>query len=429
MSMGTLLCSWEQVKIRMMDTPTLINKMHGSLEPSDRDFALDACESVWRRVRFWPTRKRSLTAIYEFSGVDMLLDVLKVWMQDIPVAVSAIRALTKIVRHSQSEADHILELGGLMLTEDCKNAHSDDREVQDATNDLTTVLTQRSSALAEREIRLCCACAIHNVDMQCGAELGRIMSANRTQRAGSAVDGASRRRGAADLSTLVQTVLRHMRGHYWSVQVQDVGLDALTELCRRAENVESALLSCNAPEVVVEAMSKHPKSARIQWKACLAITFMASQPPLSSDLGKRGVVKALKFTFETFRSDIEVQQQAVWALGSLSNVQTNIERFHTERIQACVVDVLRRDKDPKIRIEEKIAMPLNLRCIWTNKQLEDMIYKAESDTVKKRTIRKGNDNHAKVQVFAALNPVARKGKGKYNRVSDEFGSGTSGLID
>ncbi|KAJ8599098.1 hypothetical protein CTAYLR_008870 [Chrysophaeum taylorii] len=419
-----MFCTWEHLEIRMMDTRTLINKMHGSLTPSDREFALEGCESISRRVRWWPIRRGNLKVISELSGIEMLIDVLKVWLDDMPVATCAVRAITMIASRSQSEADRVLEFGGLAITENCLNVHSDDREVQQATKKLIKVLTSRSSNLAQREIRICCACAMNNVDLKCAIELGRIMSNDRRQRANSAVDSVTRHR-SADMASLVRTVLNHMNSHLWSQQVQDAGLDALTEFGRRPTDVEAALLSCNAPEAVVNAMLKHPKSFEVQWKACLAITLMAESSPLASDLGKRGAVKALKLTYTNFNNDREVQQQVMWALGALSTVSTNVERFQREQIQTCVVDVLRRDNDTKIRPEDKVALPLSLRSVWTNKQLEDAVYGAGATSRPKKPTKADK----KDEVFATLNPVARHGKGRYNRVSDEYGSGTPGLLD
>lgn len=431
MVIDTLLpiCSWYKFKVRLMATRTLINTMQSSVGHTDRKMALEGCESIARRVQFWPTRKRHLTVIKELVGVEMLIDLLKEWMHDVPVALCAIRALRKIAIYSTTEVDYMLDLGGLMLAEECMNTHGDDLDVQDATKTMIKVLSQRSSSVAERELRLCCTCAVHNVDIQCAAEFGRIMGNDPQKRASTIIDSLSRRRGTLDLSSLVRTVLNYMRAHLRSERVQDVGLDALTELCRRVTCVEKALLSLSAPEVVLDAMRKHPRCFQIQWKACLVINFMAEKKSLSSDLGKCGAVAALKLAFNNFKGDREVQQQAIWAMEALTNVQTNIERFHIENIQACVVEVLRRAADPKLRLDSTLSLPINLRKVWTNQQLEVALSQATAKNVKKQTTSKSDVDESKVNILSTLKPSARGGKGRYNRISDDYAKGTPGLVD
>lgn len=421
------LCSWHKFKVRLMATRTLINTMHGSVGRTDRAIALEGCESIARRVRFWPTRRRHLAVIKELLGVEMLIDLLKVWMHDVPVTLCAIRALCNIAVYSTIEVDYMLDLGGLMLAEECINTHGDDVDVQEAAKTMIKVLSQRSTSVAVRELRLCCACAVNNVDIQCAAELGRIMENDPQNRARITIDCVSRRRGTLDLSSVVGTVLNHMRAHMRSERVQDVGLDALTELSRRVACIENALLSLNAPEVVVDAMRKHPRCFQIQWKACLVINFMAKKQSLSSDLGKRGAVTVLKLAFNNFKGDREVQQQAIWAMEALANVQANIERFHHENIQACVVEVLRRDADPKIRIDSTLSLPINLRSVWTNQQLGVALSNANKG--KKQTTSKADIDETRVTPSSTPKLSARRGKSRYNRISDEYTSGTSGLID
>ena len=42
----------EKMRLRSMTTRSLVNKMHGSLTPNEREFILDGCESITRRMRW-----------------------------------------------------------------------------------------------------------------------------------------------------------------------------------------------------------------------------------------------------------------------------------------------------------------------------------------------------------------------------------------
>lgn len=418
-----------QMKIRMMGTRKLINEMHICYS-NDREFALEGCESISRRVRFLPTRSSNLRLINELSCVDVLIDLYKVWEGDVAVAACAARAMWMIARRSDLAADRVIELGGLALAE---NTETDDEEVRKATDRLVQVLTQRSRGVAEREIKICQVCAVNNVDMRCAAELGRIMS--------NEVDVEdclfTTTRRPADLSGIAKQVLNHMQSHTRCRRVQNVGFDALTEVCRSNVDVESALLSFGASKVIVDAMRAHEKSFQIQWKACLAISLMAKQRrSLSSDLGKCGAVKALKCTINEFRGDREVRQQAFWALAALCNLHKNVERMHHEHILICVVNSLYRHESPQSPIDQQVALPMRLRNIWNDTEFDEAIQEATSTCKKGRndgqTITKRGQAQNETQqllVAGTLNQVARGGKGRFNRVSDSFAHGVSGLVD
>ena len=426
--LSRLLPTRDQVQIRMMSTKVLVNKMHGSMNPNGRDMIIDGCDSISRRVRWKTLRDANLKAMHETSAIELLLDIMKLWMEDIPVALCSVRAVGKVVRNGK-EADRVLELGGLLLAEQCKNLHPDDPDVSRTTKELMRTLTLRSGSLAQKEIRICRFCAMNNVDLEGAKELGRLISsakgaANDVAKKGALNQVKKKMSGKVDIATLVRKVLNHMRAHLPDARVQDAGLDALMELANGHED-NGALLKGNAAEIVVEAMGSQPDNYTVQWKGCAVVQSMAMRLALSAELGKYGIVAELKRVYDSFENDREVRQQAIWALGALVNIPDNVLRMQEKKVYVCVSDLLAKVEDKNILPEDKVALPLSLRAVWSDEQLGQFTLEAVE--------RAQEDNKAsevassKYASYTTAFP--RKNKGKYSKVSDEFTKGVPGLVD
>jgi len=349
-------------------------------------------------------------------------------MEDIPVALCAVRATGRIVKTGK-EADRVLELGGLLLAEQCKNLHPDDPDVSRTTKELMRTLTLRSGSLAQKEIRICRFCAMNNVDLEGAKELGRLISsakgaANDVAKKGALNQVKKKMSGKVDIATLVRKVLNHMRAHLPDARVQDAGLDALMELANGHED-NGALLKGNAAEIVVEAMGSQPDNYTVQWKGCAVVQSMAMRLALSAELGKYGIVAELKRVYDSFENDREVRQQAIWALGALVNIPDNVLRMQEKKVYVCVSDLLAKVEDKNILPEDKVALPLSLRAVWSDEQLGQFTLEAVE--------RAQEDNKAsevassKYASYTTAFP--RKNKGKYSKVSDEFTKGVPGLVD
>ena len=78
----------DQVQIRFMPNKTLVNKMLGSLNPNGRDLVIDGCDSIRRRVRSEVpgVAKKNLKELTDAGALDVMIDVLKLWMEDAPVS-------------------------------------------------------------------------------------------------------------------------------------------------------------------------------------------------------------------------------------------------------------------------------------------------------------------------------------------------------
>jgi hypothetical protein len=421
--LSRLLPSRDQVQIRMMGTKVLVNKMHGSMNPNGREMIIDGCDSITRRVKWQLLRESHIKILRETSAIELLLDILKLWMEDIPVALCAVRATGRIVKTGK-EADRVLELGGLLLAEQCKNLHPDDPDMGKAAKDLMRTLTLRSGSLAQKEIRVCRFCAMNNVDLDGAKELARLVNSEKLS-GETKVNLVKKKPGAkVDIATLVRKVLNHMRAHVNDRRVQDAGLEALMELSNGHDD-NGALLKGNAAEIVVEAMSSQPDSYAVQWKGCAVVQYMATRLALSAELGKYGVVAELKRVYDDYESDREVRQQAVWALGAISNVPDNVLRMQEKKVYACVSDLLAKIEDKSILPEDKVALPISLRAVWSDEQLGNFMLAAVEQQAAEEKAKIAEAN--KYSSYKSAFP--RSKRGKYSRVSDEFTKGVPGLVD
>ncbi|KAH8058742.1 hypothetical protein JL722_5975 [Aureococcus anophagefferens] len=397
--LSRLLPSRDQVQIRMMGTKVLVNKMHGSMNPNGREMIIDGCDSITRRVKWQLLRESHIKILHETSAIELLLDILKLWMEDIPVALCAVRATGRIVKTGK-EADRVLELGGLLLAEQCKNLHPDDPDMGKAAKDLMRTLTLRSGSLAQKEIRVCRFCAMNNVDLDGAKELARLVNSEKLS-GETKVNLVKKKPGAkVDIATLVRK--------------------------QRPRRQRRALLKGNAAEIVVEAMSSQPDSYAVQWKGCAVVQYMATRLALSAELGKYGVVAELKRVYyDDYESDREVRQQAVWALGAISNVPDNVLRMQEKKVYACVSDLLAKIEDKSILPEDKVALPISLRAVWSDEQLGNFMLAAVEQQAAEEKAKIAEAN--KYSSYKSAFP--RSKRGKYSRVSDEFTKGVPGLVD
>ena len=425
---GQYLPTKDQVQIRFMPNKTLVNKMLGSLNPNGRDLVIDGCDSIRRRVRSEVpgVAKKNLKELTDAGALDVMIDVLKLWMEDAPVSGRCAKALMWIVRKSptDSEADQLLELGGLKLAERLKGLHQDDLDLQKSAKELMKMLQTRAGALACKEIRICKFCAVNNMDMDSAKRLGQLV--NPFQR--DAGLGYSRKdamvhkkKGAADISALVKRVLNHMREHLKDEGVQEFGLEAIMEFASDHDD-GGALLQDRAAKCVVLAIEAHPEAYNVSWKGCVAVQTMCRKLSLSSELGKAQALGALKQVYEDYKDDREVRQQAVWAIGSMLNVPANIERTKRANMYTLVQDVVTRLEDRTVAAEQKIALPLPLRAIWTNEQLHSIKLKKMDEK------RQSGETEAKATQQRRA-PLPRRGAKKLARVDDQFAAGEPGLVD
>ena len=65
----------------------------------------------------------------EEGGIELLLDVIKLWTQDEVMVRAAVRALTPLAKDTGDEAEHILELGGRAIMDEIQQLHRQDNDV------------------------------------------------------------------------------------------------------------------------------------------------------------------------------------------------------------------------------------------------------------------------------------------------------------
>jgi len=328
-----------------------------------------------------------------------------------------LNALAAVAGGGSRECDAVLAAGGLRLVEQAREKHDADEAVQSAAKRVLSVLTQRAAALALREINMCAFCARSDIDLAAAAQLGRLTARHASRKQPAPELSAGR---AADFATLVTTVVAHMAAHAGDVSVIAPGLDALLEIVRDAKRQDAlvqVLCDSNVPSLTISSMDAAPKDAGLVWKGCLLITMLARRPDLAAELGKFGAPRALKQAYDDFGDDREVRQQAVWAMASMCSARDNFERFKRAQCFLVVVDVLAKLRDTAASFDGKVALPLVLREVWTDKELDVLATAALAPPPAKKKAAKYMPHYAKAK------------RSRNSKVEDDFGKGAPGLLD
>ena len=79
----------DQVQIRFMPNKTLSNKMLGTKSERETTSVIDGCDRIRRRVSDAKSRsnqQKNLKELGQMGALDVMIDVLKLWMEDAPVS-------------------------------------------------------------------------------------------------------------------------------------------------------------------------------------------------------------------------------------------------------------------------------------------------------------------------------------------------------
>jgi len=421
------------IMLRLSSTKDLVSRMSYSLVLSERDFILDACDVMYARANAPIGKAMYCAAIAENAGVELLLDILKLWLHDDVVVRGALPPLTALASNAYgTEAEVILELGGRKLVEEIMERHNADDDVLSYARKLMKVLTGKGAAVAVKEMRLCVFCVMNGVDFSQAVRL--VASNNRRERSGGggpaaqiapeeepststdainaeSLEAEDKRRKVENDKQMLETVVKHMRKYHAEKEVQGLGCEAFVEFGKRAD--PASMLTSGGIECVAQALRRFTTPPDVEfsivWKVCLAVSYLAKHEVLASELGKRGVVPLLLAAFTSFQDRREIQQQVLWALESLARVWVNIERMKQGDLQK-ILSVLHKTDPDKFQV----AVPLKLRKIFSKKELTGF---------KEKIVIKEKPKGRKAMVRRP------RGKAKFGRAGDSYSEGSGGLLE
>jgi len=382
--------------------------MHYSLVPSERDFMVDACDALYRRAHSRFNRHKHCEDILEEGGIELLLDVIKLWTQDEVMVRAAVRALTPLAKDTGDEAEHILELGGRAIMDEIQQLHRQDNDVLKECKQLLNVLTKKGSAIAVKEMRKLMVAMdyIKNqtlINNLLGKEHGAMSVADEVKEElkphleDDGEKAAKMKHGdehdmltwlyTLDYQKVTVTIAAHMSRYHSELSVQEAGCEAWQEYAATATDLRPVLTSggCGA---VVKALEKFKAKRRLVWKGLMAVAQMASHEILCSELGKRGAIATVVDMFHTYENDVPLQQQALWSLDALSTYDTNVERFsqngvipilhellvvipkYGKKQKGSAKDKKKADKEAKDpAVAENVIIPYRLRKLYTVAEL------------------------------------------------------------
>lgn len=114
----------------------------------------------------------------------------------------------------------------------------------------------------------------------------------------------------------VNRVLKFMDNYLARPDVQVVALDAVINFVRNPD-AKSQARETNIIAVVGRSVSAHPESRPIIWRACMALSVLASfHGELANDIALLAVHEVLVDAFPSFAAAPSIQQQILWLLAA-----------------------------------------------------------------------------------------------------------------
>lgn len=339
------------IQMRMTSTQTMTERMQMSLVPAERDWMLDACEQLGNRCFALIGRKKACRAVVAGGGLELLLDMLRMWRADEIMVRATLRTLTAVAANDAEDAGQILDIGGRRVIEMIDELH-EEGEVRLESRRLLQVLTKHGAKSALREMKKLMVALEYiknqallkehqagsaEVQLESGVQRMLQQDEERNKEADAAEQSnKNKARGSEadmlawlyklDYQTLCATVCSHMKLYHTEIKVQESGCEVWTEFARTASDMKPLLQSggCLCLSKAFEQFRTRPQ---LVWKASSAIAAMARHDVLSSELGKRGCVQLLVEAYHKFNTRSDIQQQVIWALDAMSLFDTNIGRF------------------------------------------------------------------------------------------------------
>jgi len=112
-------------------------------------------------------------------------------------------------------------------------------------------------------------------------------------------------------------VLRFMDSYLERVDVQIAGLDAMLNFCRNAD-AQSGVKETDIIDVLVRCLTHHSAEPRVAWRACLALSLLASLTgEIATNIVNTGVsLVVIPHYSAAYAVEPIVQQQVLWLFAS-----------------------------------------------------------------------------------------------------------------
>ena len=192
-----------------------------------------------------------------------------------------------------------------------------------------------------------------------------------------------KKKGAADISALVKRVLNHMREHLKDEGVQEFGLEAIIEF---ASTTTTAALCCR---IGPRSASFWPSRRTRKPITCPGKAASPSRRCVANLVCHQSWARRKLISSQTGLRRLQGRSGSAPAgrLGHREHAECTGQYRKDEKanMYTLVQDVVTRLEDRTVAAEQKIALPLPLRAIWTNEQLHSIKLKKMDE---KRAIRR-----------------------------------------
>lgn len=162
--------------------------------------------------------------------------------------------------------------------------------------------------------------------------------------------------------------------------IAEKAFTALWELTQKREQIPAQIIENDGQILIMKTVRLWPAHAGVQKKAAAMVSSAAACLPFMALMGKQECVKSFIEAYHKFGNDFDVQQQVIWAMDALAQVESNVERMDRDGLKLILRELLKEDRkrvkassSRSGRKEEKRMLwrlvPVRLRRLWTKDQL------------------------------------------------------------
>mmetsp|Transcript_2236 Transcript_2236/g.4583 ORF Transcript_2236/g.4583 Transcript_2236/m.4583 type:complete len:409 (+) Transcript_2236:165-1391(+) len=404
------------VGMKMKSTQALTEQMHLKCNEDEKYWMADALDELKGRVTTMGFKAKNRRDIIRASGLELFLEVIRLWEEDEIIIKAAFRALLNVVPEPGA-CEHLLEMGGRELIDKAMNNHIEEPQIKaDGTKIMYALLGQgatvaiRDLKRVERAIQYKVPLAVaESIKIDDGAKKKKFKVAAPEE------EGETDEDMKKGQKIGIVRVVMNMKKFSHDQQVQILGVETMMTMARKGLNPRD-IVSAEGIEALVSAMGGYPKSYQIQWRGCATITDFSQSIAVCSELGKRGAVTAVMNAYERFADNKDVRQQALWAMAGLCKVSHCRERLEEQQLKILLYKlILIPIKSPGTVVD--VVVPLIFHQIYTHKDLDEAANPPKKNLYDLKAEQK------------QLDAKKRKAKPAFGTVDDFFVGGEPGLVD
>jgi len=279
--------------MKLKSAEALVGQMHLKMNIDEKYWMSEACDELAVRVQRWGFASSNRRAIIRGSGLEMFLEIVKLWEKDEIVIRSAFRALLNTLAEPGS-IEHLLEMGGRQIIDQAMQLHKEEPQIKGVGTKIMYALLGKGAYVAMKDVKRVSKAIQYTVPLSV-ADTIHVEEGKRKRFVVEDTDDPNdmelgQKKG-------VMRVVASMKKFSHDLVVQEGGIEAFMLLARKGLNPR-VIVEAEGIEALVASMTGYPKNYRIQWRGLSTITDLCAHLAVCSELGKRGAVNVVMNAYE-----------------------------------------------------------------------------------------------------------------------------------